>query len=132
MKITDIIIIFDLDVNYYIRHIIVLLAFFSMSQIISAILVCLIFKTLKKHAHKFSTNTYRMHIQFSLLSTAQLLSPVIFMFIPCSAAVISYLIGYYATETQDQIGILGIVLYGASSSFLTIGRVFNIIQIISV
>jgi hypothetical protein len=62
-----------------------------------------------------------MHIQFSLLLGAQLLSPIFFILLPIIGAVACYLLKTGTTDFQNQLGILSIVAYGASNSLLTIG-----------
>jgi hypothetical protein len=106
---------------YFYKYILVVFILFTGSEIILTALLSLTLRMLQKTAHLYSSTTYKMHLQFSLLLGAQLFSPIFFVLLPIIGGVACYLLEIGATDLQDEIGILSIVAYGASNSLLTIG-----------
>jgi hypothetical protein len=117
----DIFIGFNIKPNYFETYTVAASVCFTATEIGSAILFCLILRILRKNSNVYSPTTHRMHMQFSLLLASQLLAPIAFIFIPFALGTIWYLLGRPTTQLQDELGILAIVAYGASNSFLTVG-----------
>jgi hypothetical protein len=92
-------------------------------EIFSFCLFYLIFNTLKQNSHIYSANTYSMHIQFTLMLAAQLLSPFVYVFLPVAIGIIYIICGMRPSEISIQIGLIGIIGYGLSNSLITVGFV---------
>jgi hypothetical protein len=94
---------------------------FLISEVLSFLLLFLILKILRKKAELYENNIFRLHMDFSLLIGAQIITPFVLIFLPvvlCIYAVLKRIIA--KNELVVEMGILGISAYGLSNSLLTI------------
>jgi hypothetical protein len=92
-------------------------------EIISVVLLYLIITSLRKKSASFTSNTYRLHIQFSVLLISQLLCPLIFIGLSLTLCIIYMFVQISSTRLAGEIGLIGLLLYGLSNSLITIAFV---------
>lgn len=120
IKPEDIVIFFDFWSPALYKYIILVLVISVISQNISLTLVVLTLKNLRTYSHKFSRQTYRMHVQFTILLGCQLLSPIIYIFVPLSMGIAATLFLLKPKKILLDVSFLGIAFYGLSNSLLSI------------
>jgi hypothetical protein len=96
------------------------LIIFVISECLCFILLFLIVKALRRNLHTFSKHTYRMHVQFTCCLASQILSPLLYIFVPVCAGIITALNSLKPTKLLVDISLLCIIFYGLSNSLLTI------------
>lgn len=104
-----------------VKYVISVLVIFVISEIICLILFVLILKNLRRHSAKFSPQTYRLHLTFTLLLGCQLLSPIIYMFVPIFMGILATLFRIQPKKYLVDISLLCIMFYGLSNTALMIG-----------
>ncbi|KAI1706510.1 serpentine type 7TM GPCR chemoreceptor srh domain-containing protein [Ditylenchus destructor] len=90
-------------------------------EIICLAMTIYIIKRLRKNAHLFSKKTYSLQIQFTLVLAFQLLSPLIFVLVPVSCAIIFAIMGTSSFGRSDgRTGIVLLSIYTLSNSLVTV------------
>ncbi|KAH7720004.1 hypothetical protein AAVH_12536 [Aphelenchoides avenae] len=79
-----------------------------------------ILRTLRKNAISFSSRTYRLHVQLTVLLLAQLSLPSVFVMFPMMVAVLSMIYHFHLSQTDGRMGFLLFSLYAPVNSFLVI------------
>jgi hypothetical protein len=114
------IIFFSIGAPMFYKYMGLVLIIFVISECLCFILLVLILKALRRNLHTFSEHTYRMHIQFTYCLALQILSPLLYIFVPVCAGIITALNALRPTKLLVEISFLCIIFYGLSNSLLTI------------
>jgi hypothetical protein len=125
IKASDVIVFFDVRNTRFQLFAVTVLLIFLASQILSFTLIYFILKILRQNSQSFTRQTYKLQIQLALLLLAQLLTPILYVFLPVFGTIVITLLQVNANRFSVQIGLLGIMVYGLSNCLLTIGFIGN-------
>lgn len=116
----EVIIIIKIEIPLFRAFTSVFLTLFALSEIFCILLLIMTFSKLRENVSKFSKNTYRLHIQFTVLLGAQFLTPLVLIFGPIALFTVEMVTDVTFIELVTQIGLIGLLVYGLTNQLLTI------------
>jgi hypothetical protein len=119
----DVILIFRFGPPSIHNFLVFVFVLFLIFEIVSCHLIFLICNMLRKNSHSLSRQTYKLQIQIISLLTAQVLTPLFWMFFPVVSVICIVLFQIITTKGVAETLTIAIMLYGFTNSLLTISFV---------
>lgn len=86
-----------------------------LAEVLALTLICLILLMLRKNSKKYSKNTYRLHVQLTLVLLAQLMTPILLIIGPVFGFSLNFLAGRPPCSFLIKLGVVLITLYGPTN-----------------